>query len=358
MKTLYIHIGHYKTGTSAIQKYCSANAATLAKNGYYYPPVARPPRNDTNHGELSLSLASTHGFRPPPWYAGRTDIDAVYGAFQADVAAAPQGSILVSSEEFMQLALGKTSGAAIRDLHHRLENFDTRIVLYIREPMALLKSWYNEVNKGPYGTRTFPVFFKNLDTNFLSQWQTYKKFANVFGSDRVIVRSYKHTGMDHIRDFLEAIGYAPLPTGGDAISAQEGQDLKTLEMARLAKKRMHSYDHATLSKFGNIGALASRVDRINSRFAELSALSDVPLQSELSLVNIFRHMQALITPLKAQKCTNDKEADIMRNAALRVEENDPELALALMRIAQIVRPGGNLINRKVEAYERLISEQS
>lgn len=351
MKTLYIHIGHYKTGTSAIQKYCSENAATLAQNGYYYPPVARPPRNATNHGELSLTLAGAHGFKPPPWYGGGTDIDEVYREFQADVTAAAPSNILVSSEEFMQLALRKSPGEAICDLRDRLAQFDVRILLYIREPMALLKSWYNEVNKGPYGTRTFPVFFKNLDSDFLSQWHTYDRFAEVFGSDRMIVRSYKYTGMDHIRDFLSAIGYAPLPTGTDPISAQEAQDLQALELARLAKKRTHSYEQATLSQFGNIKALEKKVDGINADFAKLSGLSDVPLQSELSLLNVFRHLEVLITSLKEQKCTNDKEADILRNAALRVEGSDPDLALVLMRIAHVIRPHGRFIKKKLQDYE-------
>ena len=35
MKRLYIHIGHYKTGTSAIQKYCSDNDRSLAKSNYF-----------------------------------------------------------------------------------------------------------------------------------------------------------------------------------------------------------------------------------------------------------------------------------------------------------------------------------
>jgi len=351
MKNLYIHIGHYKTGTSAIQRYCTDNAAILGKNGYYYSQVARPPRNNTNHGELSLTLAVAHGFKPPPWYTGESDIDQVFRDFRADAAAAAQRNIIISSEEFVQLALRENPEEAIGDLRDRLGDFNVKILLYIREPMALLKSWYNEVNKGPHGTRNFPIFFEALDPNFLSQWHTYEQFANVFGPDRMIVRSYKHTGMDHVRDFLGAIGYAPLPTGNDPLSAQEAQDLQILELVRLAKKRTHSYEQATLSQFEDIEALAAKVDLINASFAKLAALSDVPLQSELSLANIFRHLKALITPLKEQKCTNDKEADIMRNTALRVEKTNPELALVLMQIAGVIRPRGGLIKKKLQEYE-------
>lgn len=37
MKTLYLHIGTPKTGTSAIQIFCKDNQETLKKQGYYYP---------------------------------------------------------------------------------------------------------------------------------------------------------------------------------------------------------------------------------------------------------------------------------------------------------------------------------
>ena len=37
MKTLYLHIGTSKTGTSAIQIFCKDNQETLKKQGYYYP---------------------------------------------------------------------------------------------------------------------------------------------------------------------------------------------------------------------------------------------------------------------------------------------------------------------------------
>lgn len=37
MKTLYLHIGTPKTGTSAIQIFCKDNQEALKKQGYYYP---------------------------------------------------------------------------------------------------------------------------------------------------------------------------------------------------------------------------------------------------------------------------------------------------------------------------------
>ena len=351
MKRLYIHIGHYKTGTSAIQKYCSDNARALAEAGYFYPPVARPGNNPTNHGDLSLLLAAKHGFNPPPWYgANGKDIETIYAAFLDSARAARQQNILVSSEEFFQLGLRADPAAALAELKDRLAEFDVRIVLYIREPLALLKSWYNELNKGPHGTRSFPVFFRNIDPDFLAQTSVWRRFAEAFGEPAMIVRSYKHTGLDHIRDFLAGIGCDHVPKGQD-VRVQEAQDLETLELARIAKRGDADYDETTLSRFGPVQALAAKVARINTGFAEISARSDMPQDSQLSLAGLFAHHERLIAPLVARKCMNDKEAEILRDAALALAPEDPAAALVLMRTAHAIRPKGPFIAQKLQEYE-------
>ena len=350
MKTLYLHIGHYKTGTSAIQKYLSENADDLAKHDYYYPPTARPRSNPTTHGDLSLTIASKHGFQPPAWYKERKDLDEVYAEFLADCRAAPQQNIVASSEEFFQLALRNSSETALEDLRDRLVEFDVRIVLFIREPFALLKSWFGEVNKGPFGTRPFPVFFKNLESNFLSQNLVYRRFAAVFGAEKMIVKSYKHYGLDHIRDFLSAIHFSPLPEG-DEWRVNEGQDIRFLEMARLAKQRNCTYEEATLSKVGDMKKLEAKVEEINSDFAAVSQLSDMPQTSELSLENVFGHYRDLIAPLVEIKGINNEEASVLRDAAIKVEASNLKLARILMETALLIRPGGSFIRDKVKAYE-------
>ncbi len=350
MKTLYLHVGHYKTGTSAIQKYCSDNVETLAANDLYYPPGARPSGNPTNHGDLSLTLAAKYNVAPPPWYQDKKNVDQVYAEFLADCRAAPQQSILVSSEEFIQLGLRKDSEAALADLRERLAEFDVRILLYIREPMSLLKSWYNEVNKGPLATRPFPVFFQNLNANFLSQNGIFNRFADVFGADKVIVRSYKHVGMAHIRDFLSGIGYSPLPEG-DKWAVNEGQDIRLVELVRLAKKREYGYDEATLSRIDGIEKLRAKVAHINSDFDAVSKRSDVYLKSDLSLVNVFTYHWTLIDILLETRCINTVEASVLRDIAIKAEKNDLELATLLMQIAHEIYPNGSFIKKKLEDYQ-------
>lgn len=350
MKALYIHIGHYKTGTSALQLYCSTHIGELARGGCLYPSSGRPGAR-THHADLSLPLAIRHGFTPPHWYSTPADPDRTFAAFRAEVQAADVPRVLISSEEFAQLGLCANPHAAVTDLRDRLVGFDVRVLFYLRDPMALLISWYNQSNKGPEGTRTFPVFFETLAEGFLSQLPIYRAFADVFGAGHVLLRSYRHTGMDHIRDVLSAIGHGNLPTETGLLSVNESLDLQILELVRLAKTGNLSREQATLSRFSSLHTLSERVARINAAFDELSALAPEPTESSLSLVNIFRHHRDLVAPLRPLHCADRQEATLMRKAALEAEDRDPELALALMQVAQAIRPRAPFIARKIAEYE-------
>ena len=37
IETIYLHIGHHKTGTTAIQQFCTHNTSTLKELGYLIP---------------------------------------------------------------------------------------------------------------------------------------------------------------------------------------------------------------------------------------------------------------------------------------------------------------------------------
>lgn len=354
MKTLYIHIGHYKTGTSAIQKYCAENVELLGDNGYYYSPIARAGGETVNHGGLSLSLAGKYGFVAPAWYNGTMDVEEVYRDFLEDAKQTDLPNIVISSEEFLQLGLCDDSMGAVTELKDRLAEFDVKIVQFIREPMALLESWYNEVNKGAFGTRNFPMFFKSLNPDFLGQYKIYQSFSEVFGSANMIVKTYHKGGMDHIREFLCAIG-SKIDPGEKEFSVQKGQDREFLELSRLSKDSKHSYEVKTLSRVGSLEKLGAKVDKINADYTALAALSDMTKPSQLSLVNVFQHLQDLLRPLVAHSRANDKEASVLRDAALSIEMTDLKLAFVLMQTAHLIRPSGKIIQRKMDGYADIIS---
>jgi len=348
-KEIFIHVGHYKTGSTAIQEFLHTHEKELAENGFLYPRVGRPKNNRNNHGHLSLSIARQYGFNPPGWYRENISADEAFSAMLQEIEQTDAEKIIISSEEFVQLALCAEPEVAIEDLKARLGEYDVTIVMYIREPLSLLKSWFNEVNKGPIGTRNFPTFFKNLNPHFLAQKKIYQRYANAFGAQNLNVITYKNHGTEHIGEFLRAVNCS-LRLPKYVPKTQVAQSLDTLEIARLAKDRRHSFEEATISDILSIAKFQHKISRINTDYDQIANLSDAYHRSELSAVSIIAHYADLLRPARVFGPLNGGEAVNLRDLAISVEDTDIELALALIEVAQIIRPNGDVIAAKVKEY--------
>jgi hypothetical protein len=75
------------------------------------------------------------------------------------------------------------------------------------------------------------------------------------------------------------------------------------------------------------------------------------------VLNVFRYHNELTRPLVKNGSVNKKEAVILRDIAFEAESHNLELARQLMRTAQMIRPRGALIRRKLEIYESLLAEE-
>lgn len=347
-KTVYLHIGHYKTGTSAIQAYLSDHAKDLARHGYLYPACARPQNNSTNHGHLSLSLGREHGFNPPPWYGAKISSTEAFDALHKEIATSPLDKVIVSSEEFLQLALCASYEAALSALQAQLKDYDVRVLFYLREPMSLLKSWYNEVNKGPAGTANFPTFARNLSADFLGQKLIADRFAAVFGAGALSLRTYRLVGNAHIAAFLNAVGCNMVPTEALPL-VNEAQSNELLEARRLAKAQMAERADPGLSRISSAETYLNHFAAISETYDALSAFADHPIRSQLSATAIMEHYAELVRAIPPAM-REQREADRMRDLAMSIESRDMHFAHAMMSVASIIRPKGPKIIEKLAEY--------
>lgn len=209
--SLILHIGHYKTGTTALQVFCAANSALLAAQGLVYSPF---PLKLGKHSPLAYSLLRDagvttlmHGFDMPE------TARALWAQLFDTARALDEGqSLLVSSEEFMRLGAHPDAAALLRDIVATAPDVRVRVIAYLRPPNSHLQSWYNQLVK-------MRVKVGNFDCAVRSQmepihWDYARALApwiEIFGADRVILRQFGDALRDGdalYSDFLESLGYA------------------------------------------------------------------------------------------------------------------------------------------------------
>lgn len=204
MKIIFLHIGGFKTGTSAIQEYCDSSENELRKNDIYYPKAARPSGNPTNHGLFSISLCEKYGIGTPAWYTDKTSFEEVATHLAEEISNCKAKFVLISSEEFCRLANSERGSEAIREIKALFCDYNLKVIYYIRDSLEFLSSWYRQVNRGPVPPLRFLDFCDKLTTSFLDQSKIYNLFAEILGAANIELRKYDKHGQ-LIPPFLRAI---------------------------------------------------------------------------------------------------------------------------------------------------------
>lgn len=207
---LILHIGHFKTGTTALQSFCSANAELLGHQGLVYAPFGV---KNHKHSALAFSVLRDAGVTKLlyDFASTRTAQDHWAEVFDAVRALPKDHSILVSSEEFMRLGEHPAAVALLRDIFATAPDIPIHIVAYLRAPNSHLRSWYNQLIKLGIPAGNFDMAVRSeIETIHWDYARALRPWLDIFGADRVTLRQFD----DNLRlgdalytDFLEAIGY-------------------------------------------------------------------------------------------------------------------------------------------------------
>lgn len=203
MKTVYLHIGTHKTGTTSLQTILSANQDKLRSFGYYYPKSATcADRFTPGHHLLCWAITLDDYKEYEEWTGEPVDLQTAWPNTLKEMNKANEHSFIISSEYFWLL-----SEDQIQTLKEHLSNYNVKINICLRRQDQFLMSLYSErVKKG--SAKGFKEFIEEF-RDFCIYSQYINRWEKVFGQNNITVRAYKK-GKDSVNDFLNHIGLSEL----------------------------------------------------------------------------------------------------------------------------------------------------
>jgi hypothetical protein len=195
-KTLYVHIGAHKTGTSALQDFLSSNRKILETKGYLYPGQ-KPAHHEMVKDIVALATPGA-GKKPAPSLRKYLD----------EISKSDLNTVILSSEEFEGL------GDRVTLLKKIIDNkFAIKIIFYVRRQDDRIESMYNQRvrQEGVRLDKPFTAFIGNGYFRGLDYYQVLLPWCQAFGKENIIVRCYEKEQLPEgiFHDFLGVVGLIP-----------------------------------------------------------------------------------------------------------------------------------------------------
>ena len=190
-KSLILHIGMGKTGTTALQVFFSENRRALEKNGISYPKF----------GEVSGAhhLLSPH---VPPFLQGVWEFKSVE-EWAPKLEKTSAEKILVSSE-----LIAWSNDNLVREFCASIQKwFEVTVVIYLRRQDNIIMASYNQQLKAGSQKRSIIDIHQNLVPKFNYE-SILRPWEETVGAHNIIVRPYEKKQLfsrDIRRDFMRNV---------------------------------------------------------------------------------------------------------------------------------------------------------
>jgi len=257
MKTIHLHIGNYKTGSTAIQHFLGDNREAFLKQGYYIPLTGF---DGTAHHEWLWALRDEKMARPK---------EELYRDLRAEIEPCGYEHILASSEVFFNGLSAEAFQEAMGD------GFQIRVICFLRRQDLFLSAFHQQMIKHwRYRITKKPVVKDMVKGPSVQYLESIKRWEEVCGPDNIVVLPYEKSQMADglIGSFLLALErhVSQFSVRAEAKQVNTTIHRELLEFLRLANNvEMTKEEHnALLEVLSNI---SNRVK--DSKFSKLSALS-------------------------------------------------------------------------------------
>lgn len=204
-KTLYVHVGTTKTGTTAIQSFLIDNQELLNQKGYCYPlfPYRYQDVSERRNAHFMLEEASV---RQEGRF--REGMDRIHELFQTFDKIIVSDEGIWSANYEQRITMWRALKAEAKE-----GDFRIKVIVYLRrQDMYLISGWNQMVKSGIGRDAATPwkEYISNLDSiNKMKYASHLKKLAAFFGKKNLIVRRFdpkRFAGGTIYSDFLQAVG--------------------------------------------------------------------------------------------------------------------------------------------------------
>lgn len=215
MKTLYLHIGTPKTGTTSIQHFCRHNEKVLASKGVCYPlfDFKYPSSGNTRNG-LFLQNAYYNENKERDESVEQSYFE--QGSKKLKELFEVYDNIVLSDEGIWQTAFvrkrGKNTIPRIKQMAEE-GNYQVKVIVYLRSQEEYAVSWWNQLIKHSRTTAnkvSWAYYKKHISMYVgLDYYANLMQLADAFGQDNIIVRRFDKEYFKNGRlldDFLAIIG--------------------------------------------------------------------------------------------------------------------------------------------------------
>lgn len=223
MKTVYLHIGQTKAGSTAIQLFLHLNRVRLAAQGVCYPSAPAGAAQPSQHRFLMDAIMNAKG-----------DMSVAAHGWQslvAEIRDTPCPAVILSEETLWHLFQENRplKRRWIQWIAQQLSGLDLRVVCYLRRQDEWLESWFHQMAKAPVhrpvtemSFEAFCAWQQQMATTdyqgMLADW------ASVLGEDKLMVRPYRADRLkqgDVVADFCDWLGIASDPGHAHPQDAQQ-----------------------------------------------------------------------------------------------------------------------------------------
>lgn len=214
--TLILHIGHFKTGTTALQVFFERQESYLKKCDLIYPDIWK---KNSKHSAFAFSILREAGVADNLMhnYQNDTPPQEMWNDLYQYIENERQCNFIVSSEEFVRIGQYPAAQKILRNvLESRPANLKVKVIIYLRDPDSHLHSWYNQLVKMNVPVSDFnSTVAGEIEEIHIDYQRAIEPWVGIVGAENVIIRPYvkESARRDALhRDFMSIFGHE-LPEG-------------------------------------------------------------------------------------------------------------------------------------------------